>query len=263
MLIYAADDEELVLQTLRRSIMEAAPGAESQFFSGSQELLEAVQQADQKPDVCFLDIEMPGMNGLELALELKQIAPACRIVFVTGYSSYAVEAYRIHAHGYIMKPVTTERIREELNLTEEREAPQDRIQVRCFGAFEVFWQGRPLAFARMKTKELLAYLIDHRGEFCTSGEIINAIWDEPSDQTRQKAYLRALTSDLNAVLTEIGMKDLLLRKRQLWAVRTELLDCDYYRLLEGDVSALNEFHGAYMSRYRWAEKTLASLLKRS
>ena len=69
-----------------------------------------------------------------------------------------------------------------------------------------------------------------------------------------------LTADLVNKLNDIGMGDVLIRKHRQWAIKPELLDCDYYRMLHGDMDALNSFRGEYMSRYSWAEITAASLM---
>lgn len=262
MLIFAVDDEQLLLETLQRKIQEAAPGTEVEGFNRVSDVIRAVTDRRERPDVAFLDIEMPGMRGLELARRIKDASPATQIIFVTGYSEYAVEAYKLHARGYVLKPVTTERIREELELLKTASPSQEstgRLTVRCFGYFEVFWEGEPLRFARTQTKELLAYLIDRRGTICTAGQIIAALWEDASDVKRKGAYLRALTADLRQTLKGIGMEDLLLRQNKQWAIRTECLDCDYYRFLRGDPDAVNAYRGEYMLQYSWAEMTAAQL----
>ncbi len=260
MLIYAIDDEALILESLQRAIREAAPGARLRCFDRVSALLEAITAEGERPDVIFSDIEMPGLGGLELAVKLKTLSPDSRIVFVTGYSQYAVEAFRLHISGYVMKPVTAERVREELEqMGSAPAAPRNRLRVRCFGAFEVFWNGEPLSFSRSKTKELLAFLVDRRGERCTDGELISALWEGTGEPKQRKAYLRTLTADLRAVLSGIGMEELLIRDRRSWAIRPELLDCDYYRMLGGDMDAVNSYRGEYMSRYSWAEFTAGSL----
>lgn len=250
------------MESLHRAIAEAEPQAEIRSFTNARALLKAICEEGERPDVLFTDIEMPEISGLALAKKLKDASPETSIVFVTGYSHYAVEAFRLHAAGYILKPVTRERVREELDhleLAEERKTSSDKIEVRCFGSFEMFWKGEALLFPRPKSKELLAYLVDKRGEACSSEELINALWEEAGDPIKMKAYLRTLTSDIRAVLTRIGMPELLIRNHRQWAIRTEMLDCDYYRMLQGDMDALNSYHGEYMSRYSWAEMTAGQL----
>ena len=261
MLIYAIDDEPLILESLRRAIAEAAPQAEIRCFSRISQVLQALEEEKETPAFLFSDIELPGMSGLELAVKLRSVCPGARLVFVTGYSQYAIEAFRLQVSGYIMKPVTADRVREELSLSGVPTAkPADgRLEIRCFGAFEVYWHGEPLVFSRKKTKELLAYLVDRRGELCTAGEIIAALWEDEGDAGRNQAYLRTLTADLHAVLSEIGMGDVLLRSHRQWAVRPERLICDYYRMLAGDMEAVNSYRGEYMSRYSWAELTAGQL----
>ncbi len=133
----------------------------------------------------------------------------------------------------------------------------EKLQVRCFGTFEVLWKGRPLLFSRSRTKELFAYLVDREGSWCTGGEIISDLWEEGNAD--KKKYLRVLGSDLTSILKEIGMENILLRMRDQWAVNTELLDCDYYRMLKGDMDAVNSYHGEYMKQYSWAELTVGRL----
>ena len=104
MRIYAIDDEPKMLRMLQDAILKAEPEAEILAFSSATNVLQSLPDPDKQPDVVFCDIEMPGMNGLTLATKIKDSAPDARIIFVTGYDQYALEAYRIHAHGYLMKP---------------------------------------------------------------------------------------------------------------------------------------------------------------
>lgn len=257
MLIYAVDDEPLLLKMLEEAIRRAEPDVVVRSFDRANMLMAALQEG-HKPDVIFTDIEMPGMTGLELAAQVKMVLPETKLVFVTGFSQYAVEAYRLHVNGYIMKPVTSERIREELDVIKApcgSKAAADKLQVRCFGYFDVFYRGLPLIFQRRKTKELLAYLVDRKGAVCDAGELITALWEGEGDLTLRKSYLRALTTDLRRTLAEVGMEDVLIRCHNQWAVRTERLDCDYYHMLDGDMSAVNVYHGEYMLQYSWAELT--------
>lgn len=262
MLIYAIDDEESMLRLLHRAIAEAAPDAEICDFSFGADALKAIRLGAPKPDVVFSDIEMPPPTGLDFAVSLKTLSPDTKIVFVTGYSEYAVDAFRLHAAGYIMKPVRAARVREELDVMNLPEnAVSEKLTVQCFGYFEVFWKGEPLSFARSKTKELFAFLVDRRGSACQAEEAIAALYEKtfPEEMKRSKQNLRNLVNDLKSVLTEIGQEDVLIRRGSTLAIRPEALDCDYYNMLKGDMRAMNQFRGAYMEQYTWAEITKGSL----
>lgn len=131
----------------------------------------------------------------------------------------------------------------------------ERLEVRCFGFFDVMWQGRPLIFKRKQSKELLAYLIDREGAACSSEEIAVSLWGYDSDSKAEKNRLRVLISDLKSTLKDIGMEDVLIREKREVAILKERIDCDYYRFLNGDVKAKDLYDGEYMKQYEWAELT--------
>ncbi len=260
MIIFAIDDEIPMLSELHCSIQEASPEAGIHDFRFAADALKAITENGIVPDIVFSDIELPGMNGLNLALRIKQLAPMAKIVFVTGYSQYAVEAYRQRINGYVLKPIDAEQIRRELDyLTEPYRQEPGKLQVRCFGYFEIFWQGKPVPFGRKQTKELLAFLIDRNG-ICTSEEISDALWEGDTDIKACKTRLRVLLYDLKATLSDLGLNNIVIRRRGAIGVDSTCLDCDYYRFLKGDIQAVNAFHGEYMTQYSWAESTLGNLM---
>ena len=260
MMIFAIDDEPKALRVLCRCVEEAAPGAGLMAFDKAADALDAIRSRGLSPDIVFSDIEMPGLSGLEFAVALKTASPDTRVVFVTAFSQYALDAFRVRAQGYIMKPLTPEQVRTELDeLPPAPEPAPNRLRVQCFGSFEVFWQGEPLPFARRQTKELLAYLVDRRGAFCAMEDVISALWGEVDDMKNAKHRIRNFVSDLRETLKSIDMEDVLIRRKNNIAIRTDLLDCDYYRMLEGDMAAVNAFRGEYMTQYSWAELTAGTL----
>ena len=260
MLIFVIDDEKPLLHDAQIAIEAAAPEAELRLFDRGAAALNAIRTEGLTPDIVFSDIEMPGISGLKLAVKLKTLSPETRIVFVTGYSQYAVEAFQIRVQGYVMKPLTPEQVRVELSLLPAPPEPEpQKLRVQCFGNFEVFWQDEPLRFARRQTKELLAYLIDRRGALCSAEEIIAALWGESKELRNDKHRVRNFVGDLKAVMHSIGMDDALIRQVTSIAIRPERFDCDYYRMLAGDIAAINAFRGEYMSNYSWAELTAGKL----
>ena len=260
MMIFAIDDEPKALRVLCRCVEAAAPGAGLRAFDSAFAALDAIRFGGLFPDIVFSDIEMPGLSGLEFAVALKKASPDTRVVFVTAFSQYALDAFQVRAQGYIMKPLTTALVRRELDeLPAEPKPAPNRLRVQCFGYFEVFWRGEPLRFARRRTKEFLAYLVDRRGAFCAMEDVISALWGDVDDMKNAKHRVRNYISDLRETLKEIDMEDVLIRRTNNIAIRTELLDCDYYRMLEGDMAAVNAFRGEYMTNYSWAELTAGNL----
>ena len=257
--IIAVDDERLALNALTEAIRQAAPGAQTDAFQRQEELLNFARTSPC--DVAFLDIRMRGMSGLELARRLKDMQPYVNIIFVTGHDDYALEAVNMRASGYVLKPVTKEKIEAELaDLRRPVERPSaNALYVQCFGNFEVFANGAPLAFRHSKTKELLAYLVDRQGANCTMGELTSVLYEHKPDSESRRSQLRNLISDLRTVLKAAGFEDAVIKGHNVVAVNPGAMDCDYYDFLKALPSGINRYHGEYMRQYSWAEVTTAAL----
>lgn len=253
MRIIALDDETLALDALLDAISEAAPDAEVHAFSSAEKALEFAQ--GYSCDVAFLDVEMTGMSGMELAEQLVVRNPEVNIIFVTGHDAYTGEAFAIHASGYLKKPVTARKIRTELDQLRHPVRQERKLVAHAFGNFEVYHNGVPLAFQYSRTKELLAYLIDRNGALCTNGEIIAALFE---DDENHDAYFRSLRKDLYDTLDAVDCTDVVVQQRGKLAVLPQKIDCDYYRWLAGKQLGC-EFRGEYMTQYSWAEPTEALL----
>jgi DNA-binding LytR/AlgR family response regulator len=106
-----ADDEPLLALSLKRALGDAWPDLEIAAVVPNG--IEALQAAERlRPDFAFLDIQMPGMTGLEAAAEmadrLGEDSPA--VVFVTAYDEYAAKAFEVAAVDYVLKPVSPDRL---------------------------------------------------------------------------------------------------------------------------------------------------------
>lgn len=255
--IVAADDEPLALELLLRTIRTVRPDAQVTGFSRADDLLAYIK--DKPCDVAFLDIRLRGTNGIELAAELKRIAPQLNLIFVTGYDQYAVDALTLHASGYILKPVTCAKVERELADLRHPCTPT-LLRVQCFGNFEVFgMDGRPLHFSRSKAKETLAYLVHRRGASCTVREVAAVLFEDEPYDVRKCQYVQKIYSSLQETLRAAGAGSVLLKQYNSLAIDTAQVDCDYYRLLRHDPGALRTYRQEYMSQYSWAEAENASL----
>lgn len=104
-----AEDEALLRESLLELLAEAWP--ELEVVAACEDggsALEAI--AAHQPDVAFLDIRMPGLTGLEVAGALAEASPHTRVVFVTAYDQYAIDAFERGAVDYLLKPVASERL---------------------------------------------------------------------------------------------------------------------------------------------------------
>ena len=245
MKILLVDDEELQLLRLENACKKVMP--ESEFFSFTNPL--KVVESNINFDLAFLDIEMPGLNGIQLAKKLKSINPKIRVIFVTAYNSYALEAYRVHASGYITKPVNENKIKVEIdeldnviNLKSEK-----KLQVKCFGNFEVFHNGNPVKFSYQKSKEVFAYLIDREGSSINVNELNAVLWEED-----HKSYLRNLIADIKQTLKSIDCEDIFIKKFNGYSIDVNKIDCDAYEYKKDNPDAVRLYRGEYMIQYPWA-----------
>lgn len=228
----AVDDELLMLRGLISALRDARPGAEILSFQWPEDALEAARE--QPADVAFLDIQMGGMSGLQLAVELKKIKPDMHIIFVTGYSQYAVDAFAMHATGYLLKPVEKADVERELTFIYGEPKTQSRIQIKTFGGFDLYVDGQPVRFGRTKAKELLAYLVDRRGATVTTGEAYAALFEDAEKTSSGKSYFRTILHELMKTLKKAGAEEILRKEWNTCAVVPEAFDCDLYRFLAGD-----------------------------
>ena len=243
--ILLVDDEKLQLIRLKKAVSEALPqGSEILCFSNPVEACK-----EEAIDLAFLDIEMPGMNGIQLAKKLKQANPKINIVFVTAYDQYALDAFRIHASGYLTKPVNKQKVEEELtHLRNPIVLPSSKkLQIKCFGNFEVFHDGEPVSFSYTKSKELFAYLVDREGSAISLSELNAVLWEED-----HPSYLRNLIADIQATLKAIGAEEVFLKRHNACSIDVDEIDCDAYEYKNGNPDAVRAYRGEYMIQYSWA-----------
>ena len=254
MIAIAVDDEALMLGALVAAI-EGSPDISSvSKFSDCEEALEFVKS--NAVDVAFLDINMRGMGGLALAEKIIASRPNCKIVFCTGYEEYAIPAFKLHASGYLMKPISAEDVQGEIDNIKGLRQKEKLLTVKCFGNFEVYAKEEKLVFKRLKTKELFAFLVDRNGAGMTAKQICASLFPDDSDDSKNASYLRQLVMDLKNTLKSVGAENVLCHETPCYRIDTSLIKCDYVSYLE---TGKPEFRGEYMTQYSWAEDTCAML----
>ena len=254
MIAIAVDDEALMLGALTAAIEASNDITSVARFSDCEAALE---YAKSNPiDIAFLDINMRGMGGLALAEKIVSARPACKIVFCTGYEEYAISAFKLHASGYLMKPISAEDVQGEIDNIKGMRAQEKLLTVKCFGDFEVYAKNEKVVFKRLKSKELFAFLIDRKGAGMTAKQICAVLFPDDMDDAKNSAYLRQLVMDLKNTLKAVGAESVLCHETPCYRVDTSLIKCDYISYLE---TGKPEFHGEYMTQYSWAEETCAML----
>lgn len=249
MKLLVVDDEPMALKDIVGQLKHLSILQESHItaLDDSTEALNFIKE--NTVDIIFLDINMPGLNGLDLARKIQELQPACHIIFLTGYSAYAVEAFKIKVQGYLLKPVLPEELEREIKYCLESK-PQLHIQ--CFGNFSVFYQGKPVHFSREKAKELLAYLVDRKGTFVAQPELIAILWEDHPDTPAIRSLLRNLVSSLRQTFKELNYENLIVTKRNEIAVNVDLFTCDYYDYLKTSNKPLSsDLLCNYMCNYSW------------
>lgn len=104
--VLIADDEPLLREALALQLAEAWP--EAQVVASARNGREALELFERhQPAVCFLDVQMPGLSGIDVA---RRIGARAHLVFVTAYDRYAVEAFAAGVLDYLVKPVARERL---------------------------------------------------------------------------------------------------------------------------------------------------------
>ena len=254
MKIIAVDDEKIALEALAGAIKAVVAEDEVISFRYPEDALDYIKE--NPCDIAFLDIEMAGMGGVELAEELKKYNTEINIVFCTGYGNYRDKAFDLHASGYLMKPITPEKVKHELENLRRPILEKKRLKVQTFGNFEVYLDGKPLAFKYRRTKELFAYLIDRVGALCSVGEIIGVLFE---DEGGREDYFQKLRRDLLSTLSDVDCEKVIVHKRGMLGVVISEVQCDYYDCLNGKKDFNTSYMGEYMSQYSFAEYTNAQL----
>lgn len=224
---------------------------------------EALQQAEQTGfDIALLDIDLPVMNGLELAEKLLSRNVKLQVAFVTAYNHYAAEAFEVNAVDYILKPIREERLFKTLDrlvgLSVSIPEKSTKLSVQTFGRLTVLVGSDQVKWGRRKASEVFAYLLMKHGKLVHKEELCDEIWPEldlekalASLQTAiwQIRKLVALTVDrqINVEYSENCYR--LSMVVDDYDVHTFLGLCERALSGQDDLEAMESAHQLYKGRY--------------
>ncbi|MDG0794373.1 response regulator [Cohnella ginsengisoli] len=250
-----ADDEAHALSLLELLLHQTG---EVKVIGRCGNGIDAIAQiARLKPDVAFLDIEMPGMNGLEVAERLGSSACDTQVVFVTAYDRYAVSAFENDALDYLLKPLEVDRLnrtvgrvkravaRKKSEAPEQADAgkvaadkPPAELQVQLLGEIQVSVEGRGrLKWRTSKEKELFAYLAVHYGSRIHRDVLLDELWPDEHYQ-KAKVYLHTCVSYLRRDFRQLGMEDAVIYEDEKYSLAPQLERSDYREFVDAAAGLL-------------------------
>lgn len=273
------DDEILSLELMERKLIEVGGIEVIKTFSDAESVINELRKLDFQ--VAFLDIEMTGLSGLDLAELIQEWDNSIHIVFVTAYRDYAIQAFELHSLDYLLKPVSKNRLEKtmtrikksiQINKSEhfsQNQSPQTILSVICFGEFVVYHQEEPVKWKTAKVKELFAFFITHLHTYVNRDTIIHSLWPE-LDYKKAKILLHTCISHLRKTLDSLGFSQTLKFSNQSYILEMDDFYCDAIELerainnyrsitlenIDEVEKAIHLYIGLYMENngYEWAEK---------
>lgn len=250
MRIILLDDEILSLELLENAIREVMPEAEILSYTSTRLFLEALDNL--RADVYFLDIQMPNFSGITIAKKIKEKNERSNLVFVTGYEVYKAEAMDLYASAYLLKPVSPKTVREAFHHLRygTQKMFLQKPHAQTFGLFNLYVDGRAVTFHRRKSKELLAYIIDRRGEIVSRQQLTYILYGDESHSRSSQKKLHTVYKTLCSDLEQVGAAHILQSYPEGLSIDANEITCDLYEFFDGNTAL---YKGLYMEDYEWGE----------
>lgn len=275
MKVIIVDDEADILDDIYDAVKEYEGFQVVGTYTNPLVALKEVEKTD--PDCVFLDIEMPGMNGLDLAQKLLDYNYKIKIIFITAFNHYATEAFEVNAMDYILKPIhpvrfqrTIKRLRE--NWKDTITIGNAKVTLHSFGCFEVRIDKTPIKWNRSKSKELLAYLLHDKGHRKIKYTICEDLWPE-YEPKKALVNLQTAMYSLRRSLGDVGRETIKIDfsdEGYMLKLGNVSWDAWEFEILYNEIKekkelsllkrALNLYQGDYMGSedWLWAQLTMES-----
>ena len=252
-------ENETELFKTRDLIIEIVPDADLLYFENSLPALAAARS--REIDVAVLDTKLTELAGIDFGQYLQDLYPFINLIYLSEDKELGYAAMNQHASGYLLKPASRDNLQRELEDLRHPAAQknQKRLFAQTFGNFDLFVDGKPLAFKYSKTKEIVALLINNRGAQTSNGEIIATLWEDDGDPEKKASYLSNLRQDLQNTFTKLKLNGIILKQRGSMAIAKDRIECDLYDWLENKLNSKYQYLGDYMNQYSWPETVHAEL----
>ncbi|MEC2343100.1 response regulator [Paenibacillus barengoltzii] len=275
MKVVLLDDEKPALRVLGRFIGDRNDVQVVGAYTDPTEMLNDVKEL--MPDLIFMDIEIPEMNGLEIAARLREIQENTEVVFVTAYRQYALEAFRVSAVDYLLKPIDPEMLHHTLDRILKRRVRRtvgtetgSSPGIRCFGGFDITKKTQvPVHFPTAKAEELFAYMLVHRNTTISKWTICDNLWPDISSPENVMHKLHVTMHRMKKTLQEAGIQVRISSLKGYYQMECEE-SCDYFQFEQrvsrelsadqGNPEALMKMLGLYKGPlfahrdYPWCEE---------
>jgi len=186
MKVWLIDDEHACLNELDWLLKQYPDMEIAGMYSDSVKALNSIDE--YHPDAAFLDIDMPKISGLELALSLQDKYPGIIVIFVTAYPQFALDAYKAHPLDFLLKPVRQTQLdncisylRKHYELLHPEENVKRTLTLRCFGTFELICE-TDVKWGTRRVREMLLYLINKKGSPASKKELLDALFQGHNDK---------------------------------------------------------------------------------
>ncbi len=252
------DDEPIMLQSFMRNCADI-PNLEvvAQFQSAEKALAYAEENTF---DLALLDVCMPCMDGIELAVRIRDIHPNVVIVFISAYDDYVRNFNEIGGDYYILKPykrATIEMMVNKMSILSGR--LHKDIYIQMFGTFNVFKNGVPVRLIG-KTKELMALIATRRGKEISNETLFSIVWEDRDYSNQNMTVYYNAVRRLKNALANSNASELLISTSHGQMLNTAVCDCDYFAWKDGKLKSGESFEGEFLPEYAWAESLLGEII---
>ena len=252
MKIIVVDDEMSALHAFLNEIIETH-GVEYKFYRDDVAAV-CKYMSENTVDAAFLDINMPRINGVELAEILLEISPDLKLVFITVLpvtENDLPEMVRLHTAGFLYKPYNIATLRRLLSTIQDK---RPVLKAEMFDTFDCFVDGNKLKFSSAKSKELFALLLTYNGKTLTMGDAIAHLWPN-NEADKSKILYRDAVWRLRKTLENAGVNCVEWRRAALSVDKT-LVSCDYWDYL---MTGQGNYRGEFCKLYDWSVYYLPEL----